>query len=82
MDYEKISFIEAIEKIANKYGISLSYQKNKTSLDLFTKLYEIHISAEQLFINNINDSKPIVPEAQTCPIIGGKAPAAPPITIF
>ena len=56
MDYEKISFIEALEKIADKYGISLNYEKNKTSLDFFTKLYEIHISAEQLFINNINNS--------------------------
>ena len=57
MDYEKISFIEALEKIADKYGISLNYEKNKTSLDFFTKLYEIHISAEKLFINNINHSR-------------------------
>ena len=49
MDYEKISFIEAIGKIADKYGIDLNYEKNKTSLDLFAKLYEINIVAEKFF---------------------------------
>jgi len=55
MDYEKISFIEAIGKIADKYGIDLNYEKNKTSLDLFAKLYEINIVAEKFFFENIND---------------------------
>ena len=49
MDYEKISFIEAIGKIADKYGIDLNYEKNKTSLDLYAKLYEINIVAEKFF---------------------------------
>ena len=57
MDYEKISFIEAIGKIADKYGIDLNYEKNKTSLDLYAKLYEINIVAEKFFFENINDLK-------------------------
>ena len=57
MDYEKISFIEAISKIADKYGINLNYEKNKTSLDLFAKLYEINVVAGKFFFENINDLK-------------------------
>ena len=39
----------------------------------------VHIN---IIKNKIKDSKPTLPVAQTCPITGGNAPAAPPITIF
>jgi len=56
MEYEKISFVESLEKIANRYGINLNIEQSENSTNFFSQLYNIHIFAEKLFIENINTS--------------------------
>jgi len=56
MEYEKISFVESLEKIADRYGINLNIEQNTNSTNFFSQLYNIHLLAEKLFIENINTS--------------------------
>lgn len=57
MDYENISFIEAVKIVANKAGINISvnnhnYRKENKNEDM----YEIYTLSQKLYQNNINTS--------------------------
>lgn len=57
MDYENVSFIEAVKMIANKAGISISLQTNSLSKkDKNEDIYSIYDLSQKLYQNNINTS--------------------------
>ncbi len=53
-DYENISFIEAVQKVADKVGIPLDIAKPKTEISKFKLEYEIMDYATSIFQNNLN----------------------------
>lgn len=53
MDYENISFIEAVKKVANHAGINIQVG-NITKINNHTKLHEIYDLSLKFYINNIN----------------------------
>ncbi len=53
MDYEKISFIEAVEKLAERAGIKIERSRGNTPKEDISKLYEINKTAAQYFHNNL-----------------------------
>ena len=53
MDYENISFIDAVKKCADKVGIVLDINK-KDNNDKNKELYEIYSLAQKFYQNNIN----------------------------
>ena len=57
MEYEKVSYYEAVKIVADKIGMSFSYSKkeNKVSEDN-KKLYEIYDFASKFYQNNLNTS--------------------------
>ena len=55
IEYEKISFPEAIRSLAEKYGIEIIELGNKEQNNLYDQLYEIHELACIYFENNIKD---------------------------
>ncbi len=57
MDYDKISFYEAIEVIANQYGMSLPAKNEKVVSDPFVKLREILDISKNYFIEKLNSSE-------------------------
>lgn len=56
MEYEKISFIQAVSKIAHKVGISINVDTNKNKVidNSNKKLYEIYDIAYKFYQNNLN----------------------------
>ena len=57
MEYEKISFIEAVQEIAEKVGISLEYEKDTTGKESEQEiLYEINIQTARYFSDNLLNS--------------------------
>ena len=56
IEYEKISFPEAIRSLAEKYGIEIIELGNKEQNNLYDQLYEIHELACIYFENNIQNS--------------------------
>ena len=57
MDYENISFTEAVKIVADKAGIEIkinSIKNNKT--DKYKEIYEIYSLSQKLYQNNINTS--------------------------
>ena len=55
IEYEKISFPEAIRSLAEKYGIEIIELGDKEQNNLYDQLYEIHELACIFFQNNIKD---------------------------
>lgn len=53
MDYEKISFIEAVEKLAERAGIKIEHSRSGAPKEDTAKLYEINKTAAQYFHNNL-----------------------------
>ena len=56
IEYEKISFPEAIRSLAEKYGIEIIERGNKEQNNLYDQLYEIHELACIYFENSIKDN--------------------------
>lgn len=48
-EYEKISFVEAVKQLGDKYGIEVRLSGAVEEKDYFTKLYEIHDFAANYF---------------------------------
>lgn len=58
MDYEKISFQDAVIKLADKAGIKISFKpENKDVSDEISKLYEINSLAAKYYHKNLQDLK-------------------------
>ncbi len=49
MEYEKIDFVDAIRKLAHRYGIELKITGRDEPAGLRTRLYEIHEQAQVMF---------------------------------
>ena len=56
MEYEKISFVEAVKIVADKVGITLDIKStNKVKIDnVNNRLYEIYDIATKFYLNNLN----------------------------
>ncbi|MEE9573155.1 MAG: DNA primase, partial [Candidatus Neomarinimicrobiota bacterium] len=49
MEYDKISFVDAVKQLGDKYGIEVILSSAIEEKDYYTKLYEIHDYAADLF---------------------------------
>lgn len=58
-DYENISYIEAVVKVANMVGIPITYTPLKKSDDKYKLEYEIMDFATNIFQNNLNSKEGI-----------------------
>ena len=59
MEYEKVSFVEAVKIVANKVGIQLDIKTKKQeniTIDKYKKLYEIYDISTKYYQNNLNTS--------------------------
>lgn len=54
MNYENISFVEALKKLANKTGIILSIGNVKTKINKNKNLYDIYEISQKVYQNNLN----------------------------
>jgi len=59
IEYEKISFSEAIRSLAEKHNIEIIEVGDEQQSNLYDKLYEIHNLANIFFINNLSSNKGI-----------------------
>jgi DNA primase len=58
MDYEKISFVEAVQEVATKVGINLEYEEDTTGKESEQEiLYEINVQAARYFSDNLLNSQ-------------------------
>ena len=54
-DYNKISYYEAVQEVANKVGINIKIDKNlKTQENKFQKQYDIYDISNKFYQNNLN----------------------------
>src|SRR3989339_873201 len=57
MEYEKISFIEAVQEVAARVGINLEYEEDTTGKESEQEiLYEINVQAARYFSDNLLNS--------------------------
>ena len=59
IEYEKISFAEAIRSLAEKHNIEIIEVGDEQQSNLYDQLYEIHNLANLFFINNLSSKKGI-----------------------
>lgn len=59
MDYENISFYEALKKIAQKAGITINLKEIKKQNDKYDILYEIYEISKKIYQNNLNSKEGI-----------------------
>ena len=57
IEYEKISFSEAIRSLAEKYNIEIIEIGDEQQSNLYDQLYEIHNLTNLFFINNLSSKK-------------------------
>ena len=53
MEYQKISFPEAVKILAEKYNIPIQYEQSGKSSELFSALYELHEIAVKIYQENL-----------------------------
>ena len=56
VEHEKISFIEAVQQLGQKYGIEVDYQSGPSN-KIFSSLYEVHDIAVKLYHNTLFSEK-------------------------
>ena len=57
MEYEKISFVDAIQQIGGQLGIEVEFSGNNESKEFFHQLYDLHEYAAQLYQKNLFSDK-------------------------
>ena len=57
MDYQKISFPEAIKVLADKYNVNLEIDKKNIIPEIYSSIYDLHYIAENLYIDNLFSNK-------------------------
>ena len=57
IEYEKISFSEAVRSLAEKYNIEIIEVGDEQQSNLYDQLYEIHNLANLFFMNNLSSKK-------------------------
>lgn len=53
MEYERITFPEAIQSLGQRYGIEVDFTQDSKSRDVYSKLYDVHEMASQLYSENL-----------------------------
>ena len=53
MEYQKVSFPEAVKTLADRYNIPIQYEEGEGGSELFSSLYELHNIAVKLFQDNL-----------------------------
>jgi len=53
MEYEKVTFLEAVKGLAEKYNITIEEIKNTVPTNEFSLLYDIHEQASIIYENNL-----------------------------
>src|SRR6056297_1998109 len=53
MEHEKLSFIDAVKQLANRYGIQLEWQNKKTS-SVNQTIYDLHVKAKNFYAKQLN----------------------------
>ena len=53
MEYQKVTFPEAVKSIADYYNISIELDKENIKTELFSSLYDIHELAVKFYQNNL-----------------------------
>lgn len=53
MEYEKVSFVEALQKLAQRTGIELTMDESGPGKEFFSGLYRIHDLAAELYRKNL-----------------------------
>ena len=54
MNYENISFVEALKKLADKAGINVSIGNKKQKINKNKELYDIYEMSQKIYQNNLN----------------------------
>ena len=54
MEYEHISFMEAVKMVADMSGIKVDIQTNKNYTNKQSKIYDIYELGQKFYVNNIN----------------------------
>ena len=57
MEYEKIGFVEAVQRLGEQYGIEVQLTQAKGGKELFSNLYELHEMAMTLYHKNLYSEK-------------------------
>ena len=57
MEYEKIGFVEAIQRLGEQYGIEVQFAPEKGGRELFSNLYELHEMATTFYHKNLFSEK-------------------------
>ena len=57
MEYEKIGFVEAVQRLGEQYGIEVQLTQAKGGKELFSNLYELHEMAMTLYHKNLFSEK-------------------------
>ena len=53
MEYQKITFPEAVKLLADRYNIPIQFEEGSGSSELFSGLYDLHEKATQLYQHNL-----------------------------
>ena len=53
MEYQKITFPEAVKLLADRYNIPIQFEEGSGSSELFSVLYDLHEKATQLYQHNL-----------------------------
>tara|TARA_B100000676_G_scaffold69015_1_gene69099 strand:- start:1834 stop:3600 length:1767 start_codon:yes stop_codon:yes gene_type:complete len=56
IEHEKVSFIEAVQQLGQKYGIQVDYQSGPSN-KIFSSLYKVHDLAVKLYHNTLYSEK-------------------------
>ncbi|NQU27400.1 MAG: DNA primase, partial [Candidatus Marinimicrobia bacterium] len=51
MEFEKISFVEAVKKLGDRYNITVELEQDGTSREFFSQLYELQELAAQRYVS-------------------------------
>ena len=53
MEYQKLTFPEAVKTLADRYNIPIEYERGKDDSTTYSNLYEIHEQATMLYMDNL-----------------------------
>ena len=53
VEHEKVTFVEAVQQLGEKYGIQVQYESGSASTEFFSSLYRAHHVAAELYHNTL-----------------------------
>ena len=53
VEHEKVTFVEAVQQLGEKYGIQVQYDSGSASTEFFSSLYQVHHVAAELYHNTL-----------------------------